>query len=61
MKTLSLEKMEKIEGGVPRAEYCATLGTIICNNPVTQLMADTWNSNCGAYGYSLPCKTIQAA
>lgn len=29
MKKLSLEKMEKVEGGVPRAEYCATLWSIL--------------------------------
>jgi hypothetical protein len=58
MKKLDFEKMEKIEGGVPRDEYCATLGMIICNNTVNDAMANAWNTNCGPYGYSLPCQTI---
>jgi hypothetical protein len=59
MKKLSIEKMQTIVGGnVSRAEYCATLGMIICNNPVTDAMANAWNDNCGAYGYSLPCTTV---
>lgn len=59
MKKLSIEAMEKIEGGVTRDEYCSTLGMIICNNTVTNAMANAWNDNCGAYGYSLPCEQIQ--
>ncbi|MCA6369554.1 MAG: hypothetical protein IM631_20230 [Cytophagales bacterium] len=60
MKKLEFEKMEKIEGGEPvtRGEYCGTLGMIICNNKVNDAMANAWNSNCGDYGYSLPCTAI---
>jgi len=58
MKNLSSEKMEQIEGGVTRAEYCGTLGMIICNNTVNDAMANAWNDNCGAYGYGLPCTEV---
>jgi hypothetical protein len=58
MKKLSIEAMEKIEGGVSRDEYCATLGGIICNNSVTESMAIAWNDNCAPYGYALPCTVI---
>ncbi|GCC51373.1 hypothetical protein SanaruYs_15980 [Chryseotalea sanaruensis] len=61
MKTLIFSQMAKLEGGVERPEYCATLGMIICNNPVTDAMANAWNSNCGDYGYSLPCEQIAGA
>lgn len=49
MKKLELEKMETIEGGVPRAEYCATLWMIMTNNPVTASMITAWETNCAPY------------
>jgi len=55
MKNLSIEKMEQIEGGVSREEYCNTLCMILCNNEINQAMADAWNTNCGPYGYPCHC------
>lgn len=49
MKKLDLEKMQKLEGGVPRAEYCATLWMIMTNNPITIPMINAWETNCQPY------------
>jgi hypothetical protein len=50
MKKLELESMEKIQGGVTRAEYCNTLAMIITNNPITEPMLAAWGTNCAPYG-----------
>lgn len=49
MKKIESEEMLKIEGGVPREEYCATLCCIISNNPYTDAMGKAWADNCAAY------------
>jgi hypothetical protein len=46
MKKLNSNSMGKIQGGVPRAEYCATLWMIMTNNPVTISMINAWETNC---------------
>lgn len=51
MKKLNFEKMEKIEGGVDQATYCATLCCIIANNTYTSAMGWAWAQYCAAsYG-----------
>ncbi len=49
MKKITIEKMETIEGGVPVAEYCATLCMIMTYNPVTYDMISNFNTYCGNY------------
>ena len=49
MKKLKLESMAKIEGGVPQAEYCATLCMIMTHNPITYSMISAFNTHCGNY------------
>lgn len=46
MKKISLEKMEKIEGGVTVAQYCSTLSMIMSNNPITVAMVNAWEAYC---------------
>lgn len=46
MKTLDLNQMEKLSGGVSVKEYCKTLNMIMDNNPITETML--WFSE--AYG-----------
>lgn len=49
MKKLELESMEKIEGGVTRAEYCGTLWMIMNNNEINIAMLNAWEANCQPY------------
>lgn len=38
MKTLQLNQMQKLQGGVTEQEYCATLKMIMDNNEVSESM-----------------------
>ncbi len=49
MKKLELEEMVRIEGGVDRATYCATLWMIMTHNPPTGPMITAWEMNCAPY------------
>lgn len=49
MKKLETKKMENIQGGVSREEYCGTLCCIIANNPYNDAMGAAWAANCAAY------------
>lgn len=53
MKKLELESMEKIQGGVPREEYCQTLIMIMMYNDRTAPMYAAWGTNCSPYGFRL--------
>ena len=50
MKALKIDQLEKIVGGVTRAEYCNTLAMIITNNTITDSMLSAWGTHCAPYG-----------
>jgi hypothetical protein len=51
---LSIERMELVNGGVDRTEYCMTLASMWVNGTYQggfNLFASAWGPNCGAFGY----------
>ena len=49
MKTLNLNQMEKINGGVPLEEYCATL----------RMLLDNPDNNIDPFWYGYYCDSIR--